>query len=57
MILINHGTEAFVIERGMRIAQIIVAPANVVTWQEVDYLDKTARDAGGFGSSGTGSTT
>ena len=53
VILINHGREPFVIERGARIAQLVVAPVTriaLVTGQ----VDETERGAGGFGSTGTG---
>jgi dUTP pyrophosphatase len=50
--LINHGSEDFVIARGDRIAQIVVAPVTMVELVEVETLDETARGAGGFGSSG-----
>lgn len=53
VILINHSTEPFVIERGMRIAQAVLAPVTRLHWVPVDTLDDTARGAGGFGSSGT----
>ena len=53
VILINHGGVAFTIERGMRIAQMVIAPVTLAQWQEVDSLDETARGAGGFGSTGT----
>jgi dUTP pyrophosphatase len=52
VILINHGPEAFVIRRGERIAQMVVAPVVRAVWVEVDALDETARGAGGFGSTG-----
>jgi len=52
VILINHGTETFVIERGMRIAQLIIAPVVTASWDEVESLDQTARGASGFGSTG-----
>lgn len=55
VILINHGDEAFEIERGMRIAQLVVVPVTQVTWNAVVDLDETARGAGGFGSTGTAS--
>ena len=55
VILINHGTETFIIQRGMRIAQMIIAPVVMALWSEVDDLEPTARGAGGFGSTGTGS--
>ncbi len=54
VILINHGTEPVVIERGMRIAQLVIAPYVVAQWNEVDDLDRTARGRGGFGSTGVG---
>src|SRR5215510_10811664 len=50
--LINLGRESFVVSRGMRIAQFVVAPVARVAWQEVSELPSTARAAGGFGSSG-----
>lgn len=50
--LINHGQEDFVIARGDRIAQMVIAPVTRVTWTELETLDETARGAGGFGSSG-----
>ena len=53
VILINHGAEAFSVERGMRIAQMVIAPIAVAVWQEVGELDNTQRGAGGFGSTGT----
>lgn len=52
VILLNTGTDAFTIERGMRIAQAVIAPVYRVTWNEVDDLDTTARGTGGFGSTG-----
>lgn len=52
VILINLGDEDFVIERGMRIAQALVAPAPQVEWQQVETLDETERGTGGFGSTG-----
>ncbi|MBL8789512.1 MAG: dUTP diphosphatase [Rhizobiales bacterium] len=50
--LINHGQADFVIARGERIAQMIVARVEQVELVEVDGLDDTARGASGFGSSG-----
>lgn len=50
--LINHGEQDFVIARGDRIAQLVVAPVTQVTWQETQALEATARGTGGFGSSG-----
>jgi dUTP pyrophosphatase len=51
--LINHGTEAFEIERGDRIAQMVIAPVTRAVLSEVMTLDGTARGSSGFGSSGT----
>jgi dUTP pyrophosphatase len=50
--LINLGSEPFRVSRGMRIAQLIVAPVVRVAWDEVEELPATARAAGGFGHSG-----
>ena len=52
--LINLGREAFVVEHGMRVAQMVIAPVARATVREVSELDGTARGAGGFGSTGTG---
>lgn len=52
VILINHGSETFQIERGDRIAQLVIAPVTQGAWVEVESLDDTARGSGGFGSSG-----
>jgi dUTP pyrophosphatase len=53
VIVMNAGTEPFVIERGMRIAQAILAPVTRAAWQVVETLPETARGSGGFGSTGT----
>ena len=50
--LINLGREPLVIERGMRIAQMLIAAVPRVSWNEVDELPDTARGAGGFGHTG-----
>ena len=50
--LINLGRVPFVITRGMRIAQLIVAPVVRVAWDEVPELPGTGRGSGGFGHSG-----
>jgi dUTP pyrophosphatase len=50
--LINLGHETFVVSRGMRIAQLVVAPVARVTWDEVDVLPATDRGGKGFGHSG-----
>jgi len=52
VILINHGTEAFAVKRGDRIAQLVLAPVTRASWLPVDELDETARGDGGFGSTG-----
>ena len=52
VILINHGTEPFVIRRGERVAQMVVAPVTQAQFEPVDTLPDTARGAGGFGSTG-----
>lgn len=54
VILINHGTEPFVITRGERIAQLVIAQHARVAWDERDTLETTERGAGGFGSTGRG---
>lgn len=53
VLLINHGDASVVLERGMRIAQMVVAPVQRVALTEVSLLDTTARGGGGFGSTGT----
>lgn len=53
VILINHSTTPFVIERGMRIAQMVIAKHETVQWNVVEDLETTARGEGGFGSTGT----
>ena len=55
VILINHGDEPFDVTRGMRIAQMVIAPVFRAQWREVDGLDDSERGSGGFGSTGTGS--
>jgi dUTP pyrophosphatase len=52
VILINLGAETFTVERGMRIAQLVIAPVARAELREVDALDTTRRGAGGFGSTG-----
>ena len=52
VILINHGKGAFTITRGLRIAQLVVAPVRTIMWEEKEELTDTARGAGGFGSTG-----
>jgi dUTP pyrophosphatase len=52
IILINLGHEPFVIQRGERIAQIVIAPVTQGVWENVAVLPDSARGAGGFGSTG-----
>ena len=52
VILINHGPEPFVIARGDRVAQLVLAPVVQAAWEEVGELDATERGEGGFGSTG-----
>ncbi|MFY9242338.1 MAG: dUTP diphosphatase [Polaribacter sp.] len=52
VILVNLSNEAFVINDGERIAQLIIAKHERVTWMEVDILNETERGSGGFGSTG-----
>ena len=51
VILINHGPDLFTVTRGMRIAQMVVAPVTRIVWQE-GALPESGRGAGGFGSTG-----
>ncbi len=57
VILINHGDAPFTVGRGMRIAQMIVAPVTQAVWNEVDNLSESVRGTGGFGSTGTAGAT
>jgi dUTP pyrophosphatase len=52
VILVNLSNKNFTIENGERIAQLVIAKHERVSWQEVKVLDKTERGAGGFGSTG-----
>jgi dUTP pyrophosphatase len=52
VILLNASEEYFLVTRGMRIAQAVLAPVVRAAWTEVETLDATARGAGGFGSTG-----
>ncbi len=54
VILVNLGEAAFTVRRGMRIAQMVVAPVLGVAWHEVDTLPDSGRGPGGFGSTGGG---
>ena len=53
VLLINHGSDAVEITRGMRIAQLVVAPVARANLREVRSLDETGRGRGGFGSTGS----
>ncbi|WP_191251482.1 dUTP diphosphatase [Kordiimonas sediminis] len=53
VILVNLSNDPFTIERGMRVAQMVIAPVTQGTWVEVENLDETERGTGGFGSTGT----
>lgn len=53
VIVINHGDQPFIVERGTRIAQMVIARHERAVWTEVNNLDETARGSGGFGSTGT----
>jgi dUTP pyrophosphatase len=52
VLLVNLGTSPFVVRRGDRVAQIVVAPVATVSWQEAERLDDSERGDGGFGSTG-----
>lgn len=52
VILLNTSNEAFMVEPGMRIAQMVIAKYETIVWDEVDELDNTKRGAGGYGSTG-----
>ena len=53
VIVVNLSAEAFTIENGERVAQLVVAKHEQVKWEETSELTDTARGAGGFGSTGT----
>lgn len=53
VIMSNIGKTPYVIQRGERIAQMVIAPVTHVQWRETETLNDTARGAGGFGHSGT----
>ena len=55
IIVMNAGDAPFTVERGMRIAQAVLAPVTRLSWREAETLPPTARGAGGFGSTGTAS--
>ena len=53
VILVNLSSEDFIVERGERIAQLVLARHEVIEWEETDELGATGRGEGGFGSTGT----
>jgi dUTP pyrophosphatase len=53
VILVNLSDQPFTVERGERIAQLVLARHEVIDWEEVDELASSDRGAGGFGSTGT----
>ena len=52
VVLANHGAASFTVSRGMRIAQLVIAPVSRIVWNEVDALADSPRGEGGFGSTG-----
>lgn len=54
IILMNMGRESFIVNRGDRIAQLVLARVRQIEWEVVDSVDETARGAGGFGHTGLG---
>ena len=55
VLLVNLGAEPFIVRRGTRIAQLIIAPVLRARWAPTRALEATARGGGGFGSTGSGS--
>ena len=53
VVLANHGAASFTVSRGMRIAQLVIAPVSRIVWNEVDALADSPRGEGGFGSTGS----
>ncbi|WP_224484294.1 dUTP diphosphatase [Robertkochia aurantiaca] len=53
VILVNLSNETFTIENGERVAQLVIARHEHISWEEVNALSDTTRGAGGFGSTGT----
>jgi dUTP pyrophosphatase len=54
VIMFNASSDPFIVLRGMRIAQMVVAPVSRLHWESVDRLPPSGREAGGFGSTGLG---
>ena len=53
VILVNLSNEPFTVEKGERVAQLVLARHEVIEWEETDVLAESERGAGGFGSTGT----
>ena len=53
VILINLGKTDFMVERGMRVAQMVINPVVGINWEEIEILPETNRGPNGFGSTGT----
>lgn len=53
VILMNQGSEPFIVKQGDRIAQAVLAKVEQIEWKEVETLDETERGLGGFGSTGS----
>ena len=53
VILVNLSNEEFTVENGERVAQLVIARHEHISWKEVEVLEETTRGAGGFGSTGT----
>ena len=54
VVLANFGADSFTVTRGMRIAQMVVAAVERVSWEPVEALPESGRGSGGYGSTGTG---
>ena len=52
VLVVNTGDEPFTVEHGMRIAQLVIARYERISWQQVDELDDTERGSGSFGHTG-----
>ena len=53
VILVNLSNDSFTVERGERVAQLVLAKHEIIEWEETDALEDSARGDGGFGSTGT----
>jgi dUTP pyrophosphatase len=52
VVLVNHGNQPFIVSRGMRIAQLVIAKVERAEWTEVETLPETSRGEGGYGHTG-----